>query len=86
LNNKKILYVMPLKGQIVDGLLCIEATTNFIGVLNQKDVRIQTGKMLVNPKAVPPAFQGAVLQIWPTQAGYTLSARPKEDLREVRNQ
>lgn len=80
LNKQKILYVMPLKGQIVNGLLCIEVTTNFIGVLNQKDVRIQPGKMLVNPKAVPPAFQEAVLQIQPTKTGYTLNIRQDKNL------
>ena len=71
---------MPLNGQIVSGLLCIEVTTNFIGALNQKDVRIQPGRMLVDPKAVPPALQGAIRQIQPKQTGYILNVRQDKNL------
>jgi hypothetical protein len=80
MNNQKILYVIPLKGAIINGLLCMEVTTKFIGVLSDKDVRIQPGRMLVNPKAVPPPLQGVGFQVQPTQSGYSLTIRQDKNL------
>jgi hypothetical protein len=79
-NGDKILYIIPLKDLILTGNLCIEATTGFIGVLNNADALVQTGIMLVNPKAVPPATQEAILNVQPTATGYTLTIRSNRNV------
>jgi hypothetical protein len=79
-HNNKILYVIPLKDKIVQGNLCIETTTGFIGILKPSDVKVQPGKMLVNPAAVPPATQEAVLNVQPTATGYTLTIRADKNV------
>jgi hypothetical protein len=79
-NDDKILYVIPLKDTIVTGNLCIEAAAGFIGVFDNSDVIIQTGKILINPKAVPPATQEATLNVHTEADGYTFIIRADKNV------
>jgi len=76
MNGDLILYFIRQDKQ----MLCVEATTGFIGYTPEKDIVVKKSGILVDPASVPPAAKDAKLKVEKASKGYRLTIAREKDV------